>query len=539
MSQKPCKIENPIFTYQTYAGTSSQTSAILEACAVLMSHVTHKLIVDMMAQKNLSELKREYIQTHQITARQFNSCRISVEGIIRSQKELQIQRIHDIKATVDRYQQSIIKLNLKKKNRHKVYLKRRKINHLKHKLDKLKNDLKQNKIRICFGTRKKFHAQFDLEKSGYANHEEWKQDWHNSRNNAFFLVGSKDETSGNQSCVATIQPDGKISLRLRIPDALNDRFGKYLVIPNVYFSYGHKHIVAAIHDCQCRNELKKNNDLQAVEHGVAINYRFKKDEDKGWYIYVSLAMPEPEWISHNRNGVIGVDINTDHLAVTELDCFGNPLKSFSLPLNLYGKSTHQSKATIGDACAELIKYATSAKKDIVLEKLDFSHKKADMDKFNPAQARILSSFAYSNIIQTIKSRAWRFGVHVHQVNPRYTSIIGRIKYAYKYGRTVHQAAALCIARRFFGFSERSPHGQVFIPDSKGGHVAFQVPVRNRGTNLWSHWGLIGREIQAVHAAQIRAAKSRSINSKPIYQMGNPSNIASANLVRESLAILFG
>jgi hypothetical protein len=48
------------------------------------------------------------------------------------------------------------------------------------------------------------------------------------------------------------------------------------------------------------------------------------------------------------------------------------------------------------------------------------------------------------------------GVSTEEVNPAYTSVIGRVKYARPLGVSVHQAAALAIARRGMGFREAAP-----------------------------------------------------------------------------------
>ena len=48
-------------------------------------------------------------------------------------------------------------------------------------------------------------------------------------------------------------------------------------------------------------------------------------------------------------GAIGVDINSEHLAVAETDRFGNLVEAMRIPLNTYGKSTAQAKAVSGDA----------------------------------------------------------------------------------------------------------------------------------------------------------------------------------------------
>ena len=85
--------------------------------------------------------------------------------------------------------------------------------------------------RLCFGSKRLWRKQHHLEANGYASHEEWLQDWRDARSNEFFVLGSRDETSGCQLCVASIADDGSLTLRLRMPDCLAEQHGKYLVIP--------------------------------------------------------------------------------------------------------------------------------------------------------------------------------------------------------------------------------------------------------------------------------------------------------------------
>ena len=58
-------------------------------------------------------------------------------------------------------------------------------------------------------------------------------------------------------------------------------------------------------------------------------------------------------------GAIGVDLNTDHLAVSEIDRFGNFVRSYKIPCVTYGKPTNQRKAIIGDAVKEVVEIANS------------------------------------------------------------------------------------------------------------------------------------------------------------------------------------
>jgi IS605 OrfB family transposase len=129
------------------------------------------------------------------------------------------------------------------------------------------------------------------------------------------------------------------------------------------------------------------------------------------------------------------------------------------------------------------------------EKLNFSDKKCSLREIGNAQyARMLSSFAYNTVISTIKSKSFRSGVHVKEINPAYTSIIGRIKFAKRYRFSVHESAALCIGRRCLGASERLPRHHSQVPDGKGGHVTLSLPVRNRDKHVWSSWRLAQKRL---------------------------------------------
>ena len=105
------------------------------------------------------------------------------------------------------------------------------------------------------------------------------------------------------------------------------------------------------------------------------------------------------------------------------------------------------------------------------------------------------------------SRGYRQGVEVHQVNPAFSSVIGRVKFMERYGLTVHQAAALVLARRLLGFSERIPRRWV-APIGNGVHIAFTVPVRKRVKHVWTYWGAVSRQLRPALAAQHRLGKRR-------------------------------
>ena len=352
-----------------------------------------------------------------------------------------------------------------------------------------------------------------MEANGYSSREEWLKDWRAARSDEFFVLGSRDETAGCQLCVASIADDGRLTLRLRIPDCLAERHGKYLVIPHVRFAYGHEQVLAALQsNADYAAHWREHGDktARASSLGQAICYRFKRD-DKGWRVFVSTEMMEVPVVTDRRRGAIGVDLNADHLAVADTDASGNYLKAWRVPLVTYGKNTNQAEALIGDAVASVVQYAREVGKTIVIEKLDFRQKKSALEGESRRYSRMLSSFAYGKIKAYFLSRGYRQGVEVHQVNPAYSSVVGRVKFMERYGLTVHQAAALVLARRLLGCSERIPRRWV-CPVGNGVQVAFTVPVRKCVKHVWTYWGAVSRQLRPALAAQHRLGRPNPVQA---------------------------
>jgi IS605 OrfB family transposase len=530
--------DDPNFTFQTRLHIDNTSLSILEQCAEILSVVEHKLFSEIASGKKSTEVKNRYLKQYHITARQFNSCRVNIEGKIASIKSLQPMLIANLKESIKLTEQRIKKNANRLNKRFLVHQKKRRLDCLKHKLDRLSRDVESGIVRMCFGSKKLFRAQFHLEKNGYKSHKEWKKDWGSAREGQFFLLGSKDETAGNQTCTAKVLADGSLTFRLRLPHALEAQYGKYLEIPGVYFKYGHANIIASLSDCEERKRLLKCKDKRYSEHGQAISYRFQRD-NKGFRVFATTSFKPPPLITRKRYGAIGVDINADRLAVMELDRFGNGTNQKTYPLLTYGKTRNQIKAEIGNACAAIVQWAQEVKKPIVIEKLDFQKKKNELkDKSTGKHARMLSSLAYNTITVYMQSRGLRYGVEVVKVNPAYTSLIGRTKFVERYGLSIHHAAALCIARRYLGFSEQPPKSLDRIHDGKGGHVALSLPVRNRGKHVWSFWRRLHKKFQAVLAAHFRTKHNRS-SDPPRPALETFSEIVGEIPTRESLVTLFG
>ena len=102
----------------------------------------------------------------------------------------------------------------------------------------------------------------------------------------------------------------------------------------------------------------------------------------------------------------------------------------------YGKSSHQAEALIGDAVARVVEYARRVGKPVVIERLDFRKKKAVLEGESRRYSRMLSSFSYAKTQACFLSRGHREGVGIHQVNPAFSSVVGRVKFMERYGLSV-------------------------------------------------------------------------------------------------------
>lgn len=482
-------------TYQARPSLDEKQEAILHECACLLNTVERSLYAEAAKGKKLASCKNDFLKLYNVTARQFNACRVNLEGKISACEAGQKQAVVNLKQQINSLAKTIRQLEKKPSKKFVLHQKKRRLNALSHRLSALEEDCQQGRIHLCFGGKKLFKAQFHLEENGFSSHREWKEAWEAKRNGEFFVLGSKDETAGNQTCTARIQADGKLCLRLRLPGALEEKYGKYLEMGNIAFAYGQEAILSSLND----------------PDGQALSYRFKKDE-KGWRVFASTALQKVDIISKEENGVIGIDLNADHIAYVETDRFGNSIGKKTLSWNSYGKTKGQLKAITGDICKEIVDKAKETKKPLVIEKLNFQKKKSTLKEEGSGKlARLLSSFAYGLFLVFLMARAFKHGITVHAVNPAFTSIMGRVNYAKRYGLSIHLAAALCIARRHQKFSESpcSPEGN--IPDGRGGYVAFVLPERNRTKHVWHFWGQVKKKLKTVLAAHFRAIRNRSLS----------------------------
>lgn len=503
MSSSP----RPMFSYQTRLRLDQAQSAALDAYASLYGKVERSLFAAMQTGASLNDLKRQFLPKFGITARQFNAVRVGLEGKIDSIKARRPELIAELEQRVKKAQKVVAVLALRPTQAAKLHQKKRRLHILQTKLQSMRDDHKSGKVGLCFGSKRLFNAQFELQSNGYVDHGAWKAQWQKSRSGQFFVLGSGDESAGNQSCQAAAQEDGALSMELRMPNACEDAHGKRILLSGITFAYGHEQILAALASSQRVHSTTKAGKPVVKRTGSALSYRFVRD-DKGWRVFVSCQAQPIEQATNVNLGAIGVDINADHLAVSQTDRFGNWVRSHRMDLCTYGKTKDQAKALIGDAAVRIAQQARASGKPLVLERLDFAKKKAELEGAHKPLARMLSSFVCNKVISSIKAAAFRLGVQVIEVNPAYTSVIGAVNHAQRNGISIHMGAALAIARRGQGLSEKPPKRAGVVPVRNGGHVTFCVPARNRMKHVWTAWGKIRATLKAAHVAHYRSGSPK-------------------------------
>jgi len=504
--------------------------------------------VQVEPQLEASKLKKDFCREYGSTARQFNAVRFLVEGMIASVQKHREGLIKETKARIVKAKAVVEKLrtpttpkgrqrsrfrsrkNPKGEPRHqkkvrlaKLHQKRRRLAALERKLASMEADHEKGRVRIAFGSRKLFHKQFNeyapFNPDGYQSHADWYRDWEKARSSQFFVLGSKGETAGCQGCVATINKDESLDLRVRLPDAVAKDASiqadasiadkRYVVLKGVRFAHGHEELLQAL----LSSKLIAVDGKRNKRDGVAISWRLireLKHEEPVWSVHVTVDVTAPPIITRRENGVLAADFNADHLAQAELDRSGNPVDFGRIPTNVRYKSSGQQDAIFGDAAKKLVDKAAAARKPIVIEKLDFSKAKAQLEDVDPRRAKMLSSLAYSKFNRFIKAAAFRAGIEVLEVDAAYTSVIGAINYAQILGISVHIAAAIVIARRGMNMTEKLRPSVLrkgaCVPVHSGGHVTFSLLDDSENHVCPPSWGEVTGKLRAARLAHYRSGR---------------------------------
>ena len=346
------------------------------------------------------------------------------------------------------------------------------IGFLTFKQNRFEQELKQLKTKVSsvvFGSKKLFKSQYT--KDQYKrDHTAWVKEWEKSRYNQMTISGRKDAGSGN--FVFRYDPSEK-GLKFHTPSGVN------VEINHIVFPYGQEMVEEAVQkQIECKDKRK---------HGRPIGWSL---EDHGpYYIFKCIVNEEEnQYVNYSKSdGVIGIDANVDHFAISNINKKGQLISSRSLKFDIQHKSSNQITKVIEAEAIELVDLAVRENKPLAIEKLDTTTSKVSNRYGNKKANFKMSMFAYNKMSTAIQSRAEKMGVAVFEVNPAYTSQIGKMKYMKRFGISIHEAASFVIARRAMGFKEKLPPV-----------LGALLPEKIIGAHHWVQWRYVSKLLKGVH-----------------------------------------
>ncbi|MEV6109354.1 IS200/IS605 family accessory protein TnpB-related protein [Streptomyces sp. NPDC051940] len=351
------------------------------------------------------------------------------------------------------------------RTRREWHAKSRRLGVLKARLERARAAWEAGRVPVVRGGKKLLHARHHLAAAGL-DEETWRRRWQAKRR---FLQadGESGKRFGNETI--RVSPDGEVSVRLPAPLAhlANTVHGRYVLSGRVAFAH--------------RGEQWR--DRVSVHRAVA--YRIHEDPVRGrWYLTASFTTPAPVVLplaAVRERGLVGVDMNADHLAAWRLDTHGNPVGApRRFGYDLTGPATHRD-AQLRHALIRLLHWAQRHGLAVAVEDLDFTDAKSRERHGRKKRFRqLVSGMPTGRLRARLVSMATTLGVALVAVDPAYTSKWGAQHWqkpltTTKRKTTRHDAAAVAIGRRALGHPIRRrtappPHDQ----SDRAGHRTVQA-----------------------------------------------------------------
>jgi len=297
----------------------------------------------------------------------------------------------------------------------------------------------QNPKKLVFGSRELFEQLKKMHLTG-KKREKLRKKWEERR---YYYLYSRGEKSKN----------GNLNLRFVWEDSLKLR---------INLGSGEYVWAKVIRDAKRKGDkwidfTWKLLEAERLGEWFAYNVRLKVRNDK-FYAQVSWEEKIVEPVINKAYGVMGVDINAYpfHLALAYVSTDENLEKFERIDLReMEGKTKNQREHIAWRIGRQVVERALESGKAVVVEDLQKVPKGRRGDGLAKLR-RKLHKWAYKSILEKIEVYARRMGVQLIKVNPAYTSIIGKLKYAPQLSIDKDIAGAYVIGRRGFGFEERLP-----------------------------------------------------------------------------------
>ena len=394
--------------------------------------------------RNNLKIKENFLNTelqskYNISKRTANSIIKTVQGRINSIRELKKTEVKQKQYKLKRISKKLEKLipillDLKlkaKENNIKDLTKYRnlktKVAFLKIRKDKLVNQIKSlnhqletNKFKITFGTKKLLKQNLE--------------EFLNQRDNQMIFLGSKEETSCNQTFQLKYVPKiNQFVMKVRKDFKYKDAKGEERYIYGKCFFNNHKKLLKEILRFQ----------------SSPLTYRIIQRNNK-YYLQCTFEINNCNLsLTDNTQGTIGVDFNKGFVAISQTNKYGH-LVSIDKMTYRFG-SGNKTKNDLLLIINKLMELAINTGKDIVVEDLNFLKTKSKSIKGESKEGRkynkMIHSLAYKMFLDRAEQICNRENVGLIKVNPAWTSWIAKNKFCDKMKLNVHTGAAFVIARR--------------------------------------------------------------------------------------------
>ncbi len=264
----------------------------------------------------------------------------------------------------------------------------------------------------------------------------------------------------------------------------------------------------------------------------AYNVRLLKKDKQHYRVIIDYEIENPNIVIDFSKGVIGIDVNPERVAVSEVSSVGNLIKSFSISGNrMFFGSTNKRDYEIGCIVKQIIDCAIKSDKGIVFENLKFKKEFENQGrKFN----RIKSNFAWKKLLALLERKCIENGIRYRKVNPAFGSVIGKFKYQKLYNVSIHEAASYVIGRGGLGFCEKLSLCR--YPTKLLKELVLDLAGdRTKRIHSWALWRILRDNYKAVLTGlQAGMSNLKELDGNVCYVGGNPTGKAfSLELVERS------
>lgn len=262
---------------------------------------------------------------------------------------------------------------------------------------------------ICLGGKKMVKARKKIHPNDVDAIHQWKRQWRFQRQDDLMAVGDADDKMGNSNMQVSMNEGGDFFLRITVPTSMKASYDFKAVTLPLSLNYRQEDLIRHILSHQ-----------EGIGKKYAMSVRLKRRPESKYgnfgkmEAHLMLHKPQPTVQTTSDNGVIGVDINADHLAVAETDKHGNCVARDSHFFSNKG-STGQNNNILSLIIDKIINQAEDTGKTVIIESLNFAQKKAQLKtkaalekdkKYN----RMLSRLSYAKITAFFESKCFRFGI---------------------------------------------------------------------------------------------------------------------------------